>query len=70
MMKGATMVVIRPDGKVGKEERECGGCGDGLSGMMNRAFEGDEVFGEAAKELFRWKEKRVYRLEINTFEKS
>uniref|UniRef100_A0A7C9D0U1 F-box domain-containing protein n=1 Tax=Opuntia streptacantha TaxID=393608 RepID=A0A7C9D0U1_OPUST len=67
VMKGATMVVIRPDGQVGKEERESGGCGDGLSGMMNRAFEGDEVFGEAAKELLRRKEKRVYRLEMNTF---
>lgn len=69
VMKGATMVVIRPDSKVGKEERENGGGGggDGLSGMMNRAFEGDEVFGEAAKELLKRKEKRVYRLEMNTF---
>lgn len=67
VMKGATMVVIRPDGKVGKEERENGGGGDGLSGMMIRAFEGDEGLGEAAKELLKRKEKRVYRLEMNTF---
>lgn len=61
VIKGATMVVIRPDSK---EERERE---SNLKVMMERAFEGDEVFGEAARELLRKKERRVYRLEMNTF---
>lgn len=64
VMKGATMVVIRPDGKLGgEEEREREG--DGLS--LRKVFERDEVFEEAAKELLRMKEKKMYRLEMNSF---
>ncbi|KAL9233573.1 hypothetical protein vseg_008553 [Gypsophila vaccaria] len=58
VMKGATLVVIKP---------ENGKAVDRNRGSMWGGFEGDKVFGEASKELLKRKEKRVYRLEVNSF---
>ncbi|KMT14579.1 hypothetical protein BVRB_4g073490 [Beta vulgaris subsp. vulgaris] len=57
IVKGATLVMIKPEKKVGGnvEERE------------NEVFKGEEIFEEAAKELFKRKERRMYRLEMNSF---
>lgn len=63
IMKGATLVVIKPERKEsGGELKEKEGVG--LS--MWKAFEGEEVFEEAARELLRRKERRMYRLEMNS----
>ncbi|KAL2928319.1 hypothetical protein RDABS01_022648 [Bienertia sinuspersici] len=63
-MKGATLVVIKPERKeINGEKKE--NESDGLN--MWKAFAGEEVFEEAAKELLRRKEKRMYRLEMNSF---
>ncbi|XP_074292426.1 F-box protein At1g30200-like [Silene latifolia] len=64
VMEGATLVVIKPENKVNggvDKGKEC----DGAS--MWGGFEGDSVFEEASKELLKRKEKRVYRLEVNSF---
>lgn len=60
IMKGATLVMIKPEKKGNNEEKE----NDGLN--MLKAFEGEDVFEEAAKELLKRKEKRMYRLEMNS----
>ncbi|KAK9735956.1 hypothetical protein RND81_04G240900 [Saponaria officinalis] len=56
VMKGATLVVIKPENRVERSKVSMWG-----------GFEGDKVFEEASKELLKRKEKRVYRLEVNSF---
>jgi len=65
VMKGATLVVIKPENKVNGDGAEKGKECDGVS--LWGGFEGDNVFEEASKELLKRKEKRVYRLEVNSF---
>ncbi|GAB4835264.1 hypothetical protein Ancab_000173 [Ancistrocladus abbreviatus] len=70
VMKGATLVAVRPSVVVDGKFDDGDGDDDSssvLKGCFDGGEEGEEVFAEAIREMMKRKEKKTYKLEMNSF---